>query len=233
MYGHASDSPNVRLTLSSVRTALRGNQTSVHISTLQRSSTLVLQKRNGFFKGEMMQAVRELSAKARGSGDFICSTIRAVIDKCPHRLFWPVIPLDGMRSGTFTLCLSNNIIWKIFLSVKNYSFSDLAERAASPAQTAASPGQDRGAVWHSKERSRGCEAPQLSEEVTSPPFSPWQCLKFTQGQRWLVALGYEQLFWSCAAAERHLSVVLRWKCQKDSVPMSSTLLEDFWCLVWL
>lgn len=68
MYGHASDSPNVRLTLSSVRTALRGNQTSVHISTLQRSSTLVLQKRNGFFKGEMMQAVRELSAKALGSG---------------------------------------------------------------------------------------------------------------------------------------------------------------------
>lgn len=107
--------------------------------------------------------------------------IRVVIEKCPHRLFWPVIPLDGMRSGTFTLSLSNNIIWKIFLSVKNYSFSDLAERAASPAQTAASPGQDRGAVWHSKERSRGCEALQLSEEVTSPSFSPWQCLKFHSG----------------------------------------------------
>lgn len=49
-----------------------------------------------------------------------------------------------------------------------------------------------------------------------------------------MALGYEQLFWSRAAAERHLSVVLRWKCQeKDSVPMSYTLLEDFWCLIWL
>lgn len=40
-----------------------------------------------------------------------------------------------------------------------------------------------------------------------------------------MALGYKRLFWSRAAAERHLSVVLRWKCQeKDSLSMSSPCL---------